>query len=52
VRKLRAILFTLLLGAITVHVMWVAIAPLVPYIISALVVVLILGSIYHRFTRW
>ena len=51
-RKARAILLTLLLVALTVHVLWIAIAPLVPYLVSALVVVLALGFVYYRMTRW
>jgi hypothetical protein len=52
VKKARAILFTLLLAAITVHVLWIAIAPLVPYLVSSFVVVLVLGFVYYRMTRW
>lgn len=51
-RKARAILFTLLLVALTVHVLWIAIAPMVPYLVSAFVVVLALGFIYYRMTKW
>ena len=51
-KKVRAILFTLLLAALTIHLLWIAIAPLVPYLVSAFVVVLALGFVYYRFTRW
>ena len=51
-KKARAILFTLLLVALMVHVLWIAIAPMVPYLVSAFVVVLALGFIYYRMTKW
>ncbi|GAA2049033.1 hypothetical protein GCM10009839_63530 [Catenulispora yoronensis] len=51
-RKARSILATLLLAAVTIHVLWIAVAPLVPYLVSSFVVVLVLGFIYHRMTRW
>lgn len=51
-KKARAILATLLLAAITIHVLWIAVAPLVPYLISSFVVVMVLGFIYYRMTRW
>lgn len=51
-KKARAVLATLLLAAVTIHLLWIAVAPLVPYIISLLVVVLALGFIYYRMTRW
>lgn len=51
-RKARAILATLLLAAVTIHVLWIAVAPLVPYLVSSFVVVLVLGFIYFRMTRW
>ena len=51
-RKARAALFTLLLAAFTIHMLWIAVAPLVPYLVSSLVVVVVLGFIYYRTTRW
>lgn len=51
-RKARAALFTLLLAAFTIHMLWIAVAPLVPYLVASTVVVLVLGFVYHRFTRW
>ena len=50
--KARNILVMLLLAAFTIRVLWLAIAPLVPYVVSALAIVLVLGFIYHRMTRW
>lgn len=51
-RKARSVLVTLLLAAITVRVLWWVLEPLVPFILSALVVVLALGFVYYRITRW
>ncbi|MEU8625455.1 hypothetical protein [Streptomyces sp. NPDC048669] len=51
-KKARNYLLLLLLAAFAVHTLWLAIAPLVPYIIAALVVVLIVGFLYYRSTRW
>ena len=43
---------TLLLGAFAVRAVWWAIAPFVPYLVSALAIVLVLGFIYYRMTKW
>lgn len=51
-KKARATLVTLLLAAFCVKVVWWAIAPMIPYAISGLVVVVILGYVIHRSTRW
>ena len=51
-RKARSLLVTLLLGAVTVRVLWWAVEPFIPYLVSGLIVVLVLGFIYHRMTRW
>ncbi|HEV2639398.1 MAG TPA: hypothetical protein VGX23_29945 [Actinocrinis sp.] len=45
-------LVTLLLAAFAVKVVWWVVAPLVPYLIAALIVVVVMGFIYHRMTRW
>jgi hypothetical protein len=50
-RRVRAIFFTLIIAAIAVHLVWVAIAPLVPYAIGGAVGVGILGLLYYR-RRW
>ncbi|MEW2227234.1 hypothetical protein AB0943_19475 [Streptomyces sp. NPDC007044] len=42
----------LLLAAFTIHMLWLAIAPLVPYLVSGLAIVLVLGFIYYRMTKW
>jgi len=52
VKKLRDWLVMALLTAFTVRVVWWAIEPLLPYVVSALVLVLVLGFIYFRMFRW
>lgn len=51
-KKLRAWLLLALLLAFTVRVVWWAIEPLLPLIVGALVVVMVLGYLYHRASRW
>ena len=51
-KKARSWLVTLLLAAFAVKVVWWVVAPLIPYLVSALVVVVVMGFIYHRMTRW
>ena len=51
-KKARSWLATLLLGALTIRVLWWTVEPLVPYLVSALVLVTVMGFIYHRMTRW
>ncbi len=51
-KKARSLLVTLLLGALTVRVLWWTVEPLIPYLVGSLIVVLVLGVIYHRMTRW
>lgn len=52
VKKARSFLLLLLLAAFTIRVLWLAVEPLVPYVVSTLAIVLVLGCIYHRMTRW
>lgn len=51
-KKARSILLTLLLAALTFRVLWWAVQPLVPYLVSATAIVLVLGFIYYRMTKW
>lgn len=51
-KKARSSLVLLLLAALTVKVLWDVVEPMIPYLIAALAVVLIIGFIYHRITRW
>ncbi|EKX60628.1 hypothetical protein [Streptomyces ipomoeae] len=50
--KARSFLFTLLLAAFTIRVLWLAVEPLIPYVVSSLAILLVLGFVYYRFTRW
>lgn len=50
-QRVRAFLITLIILAIAVHLVWDAVAPLIPYTIGGLVAVLILGALYFR-KRW
>lgn len=50
--KLRNLLLVLLLGAFTIRVLWLAVEPILPYLVSGLTVLLVLGFVYHRMTRW
>jgi membrane protein YdbS with pleckstrin-like domain len=45
-------LAVVLLGALTVRVVWWTVAPLVPYLVSAFVIVTVVGFVYYRMTRW
>ncbi|MGW3287530.1 hypothetical protein ACWDR3_23140 [Streptomyces sp. NPDC001002] len=51
-RKTRSLLLTLLLAAFTVKVLWWVVAPFIPYLVSLLAIVMVLGFIYYRMTRW
>ena len=51
-RKARSFLLTLLLAAITIRFLWLAVAPLIPYIVGGLVVVVAMGFVYYKITRW
>ncbi|MFC8852943.1 hypothetical protein ACFT5D_07805 [Streptomyces sp. NPDC057144] len=51
-KKARTFLLTLLLFAFTVRVLWWTIGPLLPFIVSGAAVVLVLGFVYYRVTRW
>jgi hypothetical protein len=49
--RVRAFLVTVIILALAVHIVWVAIAPLVPYTIGGLIVLAALGWLYYR-KRW
>ncbi len=51
-KKARSILLTLLLAALTIRVMWWAVELFIPYLISLCAIVLVLGFIYYRMTKW
>jgi len=52
VQRVRGFLLTLIILALAVHLVWVAIAPLIPYTIGAVAVVGVLGALYYRKSRW
>jgi hypothetical protein len=49
--RVRAFLLTFILLALAVHIVWIAVAPLVPYVIGGLIALSVLGLIYFR-KRW
>ncbi|WP_159054653.1 hypothetical protein [Streptomyces dysideae] len=50
--KARNFLLLLLLAALTIRVAWLAVEPLLPYVVSGLAIVLVMGFVYYRMTRW
>jgi hypothetical protein len=50
--KVRGGLFTLLLFAFAVWAIWQVVEPLIPYLVALLMLVLILGFVYARLTKW
>jgi hypothetical protein len=45
-------LVTIIILAVAVHLAWIAIAPTVPYAITSLMAVGVLGALYYRKNRW
>ena len=52
VRKVRAGRVTAILFAVTVRIMWWTVEPLLPFLLGVLAVVLVIGFVYYRMTRW
>lgn len=52
IARLRAWLVTALLLAVTIRVLWWTVEPMVPYLITGLVLVTILGFMWYRATKW
>lgn len=50
-QRVRAYLFLVIIMALAVHLVWIAIAPVLPFTIGAIAVVGVLGSLYYR-KRW
>lgn len=46
--RIRSYLITVIILAFAVHLVWDAIAPLVPYAVGAVVAVGVLGALYYR----
>ncbi|MCX4699011.1 hypothetical protein [Streptomyces sp. NBC_01373] len=42
----------LLLAAFTLRVLWLAVEPLLPFVVSGLAIVSVMGFVYYRMTRW
>ncbi|MGC5342222.1 hypothetical protein ACPXCF_04935 [Streptomyces sp. DT171] len=51
-KKARSYLLTLLLAALTIRVLWWVVEPFIPYMIGMLAIVMVLGFVYYRMTRW
>jgi hypothetical protein len=49
--RIRGYLVTVIILALAVHLLWDAIAPLIPYTIGGLVALAALGALYYR-KRW
>lgn len=49
--RVRAFLITVIILALAVHLVWDAIAPLIPYTIGGLIALAALGFLYYR-KRW
>jgi LPXTG-motif cell wall-anchored protein len=49
--RVRAYLVTVIILALAVHLVWVAVAPLIPFTIGGLIVLSALGLLYFR-KRW
>jgi hypothetical protein len=49
--RIRAYLVMVIIFALAVHLVWVAVAPFIPYTMGGLVAVAILGFFYFR-RRW
>jgi LPXTG-motif cell wall-anchored protein len=51
-QRIRAFLITLIILALAVHLVWIAIAPLLPGAVIGLVLLGVLGALYYRKRRW
>ena len=49
--RIRAYLITAIILALAVHLVWDAIAPLIPYTVGGLIALAVLGALYYR-KRW
>jgi thiol:disulfide interchange protein len=46
--KVRAYLFTVIIFALAVHLVWAVIAPIIPYVIGGIIALVPLGWLYYR----
>jgi hypothetical protein len=51
IKKVQAVLVTVLLVAVTVRVLWFVVEPLLPYVLVGLVLVTIFGFMFYRVWR-
>lgn len=51
-RRIWAICLTIIVAAVAVHLVWIAMAPFIPYAMGGLVVIGALGLLYYRRGRW
>lgn len=51
-KKARAWLVMLLLGVVAIRMLWLLVEPLIPVLLIGLVIVMVLGFLYHRSSRW
>jgi hypothetical protein len=49
--RIRMYLITFIILAIAVHLVWIAVAPLITYVIGGLIALAVLGTLYFR-RRW
>lgn len=46
--RIRAYLITVIILALAIHLLWITIAPFVPYTIGGLIALMALGALYFR----
>ncbi|WP_431774212.1 hypothetical protein [Streptomyces cucumeris] len=51
-KKIRSWLVLALLAVLAIRLLWALVAPLIPVLVAALVLVTGVGYLYHRSSRW
>jgi hypothetical protein len=51
VRKVRSMLITMLLAILVVHLLWITVEPMLPYVLVGIVLVTIISLIFRHATR-
>ncbi len=51
-RRLRALLLTVIIAGLAIRIAWIAIVPILPYAIVGIVAVYAAGALYYRRRRW
>jgi predicted RND superfamily exporter protein len=46
--RIRGFLLMVIVLALAVHLVWDALAPLIPYVIGVLIALAVLGALYYR----